>query len=132
MRATRGSLLFAGALVAVTAVLLALSLPGSSDSRHVGQPRLASSVPVPGDGTVQAFGSAPSYGDLAGHSLNKAVVGMAPTPDGRGYWMVAADGGVFAFGDAGFYGSTGNVALNKAVVGMAPTPDGRGYWMVAA
>ena len=25
---------------------------------------------------------------------------MAPTPDGRGYWLVAADGGIFAFGDA--------------------------------
>jgi hypothetical protein len=30
---------------------------------------------------------------------------MAPTPGGRGYWLVAADGGVFAFGDARFCGS---------------------------
>ena len=33
---------------------------------------------------------------------------MAPTPDHRGYWLVASDGGVFAYGDAGFYGSTGS------------------------
>ena len=33
------------------------------------------------------------------------IVGMAATPDGRGYWLVAADGGVFTFGDAQFYGS---------------------------
>ena len=33
--------------------------------------------------------------------LNKPVVGMASTPDGAGYWLVAADGGIFAFGDAG-------------------------------
>jgi hypothetical protein len=57
---------------------------------------------------------------------------MAATPDGRGYWLVAADGGVFTFGDAGFYGSTGSERLNRAVVGMAATPDGRGYWLVAA
>ena len=57
---------------------------------------------------------------------------MAATPDGGGYWMVAADGGIFAFGDAPFYGSTGSIHLNQPIVGMAPTPDGGGYWMVAA
>ena len=35
--------------------------------------------------------------------LNKPIVGMAATPDGDGYWLVASDGGVFAFGDAGFF-----------------------------
>ena len=30
---------------------------------------------------------------------------MAATPDGDGYWLVAADGGIFTFGDAAFYGS---------------------------
>ena len=40
--------------------------------------------------------------------LNAPIVGMATTPDGGGYWLVASDGGVFTFGDAGFYGSTGN------------------------
>ena len=30
---------------------------------------------------------------------------MAPTPTGKGYWLVASDGGVFAFGDAGFHGA---------------------------
>jgi len=57
---------------------------------------------------------------------------MAPTPDGHGYWLVAADGGVFSFGDAGFYGSMGGKKLDAPVVGMAPTPDGHGYWLVAA
>jgi N-acetylmuramoyl-L-alanine amidase len=60
------------------------------------------------------------------------VVGMAPTPDGKGYWLVAADGGIFTFGDAAFYGSEGGVALHEPIVGMAPTPDGKGYWLVAA
>ena len=64
--------------------------------------------------------------------LNRPVVGMAATPDGRGYWEVASDGGLFAFGDARFYGSTGSLPLNQPVVGMAATPDGRGYWLVAS
>ena len=64
--------------------------------------------------------------------LNRPIVGMAPTPDGKGYWPVASDGGIFSFGDAHFYGSTGAVRLVKPVVGMAPTPDGKGYWLVAS
>jgi hypothetical protein len=64
--------------------------------------------------------------------LNKPIVGMATTPDGKGYWLVAADGGVFTYGDAPFYGSMGAMHLNKPIVGMATTPDGKGYWLVAA
>ncbi|HEX3947407.1 MAG TPA: L,D-transpeptidase family protein, partial [Acidimicrobiales bacterium] len=71
------------------------------------------------------------YGSTGSTALNQPVVGMAATPDGRGYWLVAGDGGIFAFGDATFYGSTGSTALNQPVVGMAATPDGRGYWLVA-
>jgi N-acetylmuramoyl-L-alanine amidase len=62
--------------------------------------------------------------------LNKPIVSMAATPDGKGYWLVASDGGIFTFGDATFYGSTGNMVLNKPIVGMAATPDGKGYWLV--
>jgi hypothetical protein len=59
-------------------------------------------------------------------------MGITTTPDGKGYWLVAADGGVFAFGDAGYYGSTGNTVLNEPIVGITTTPDGKGYWLVAA
>ncbi|HET9077077.1 MAG TPA: glycoside hydrolase family 3 N-terminal domain-containing protein [Acidimicrobiales bacterium] len=83
-------------------------------------------------GSVQAFGSAGSYGSPSGTRLNKPVVGMAATPDGKGYWLVASDGGIFSYGDAGFHGSTGSMHLNQPVVGMAATPDGKGYWMVAS
>jgi N-acetylmuramoyl-L-alanine amidase len=55
---------------------------------------------------------------------------MAPTPDGKGYWLVAADGGIFTFGDAPFYGSEGGRQLAAPVVGMAATPTGNGYWLV--
>ena len=87
------------------------------------------------NGALSSFGndSFLNYlGDLSAFPLNQPVVGMAQTPDGGGYWMVAADGGIFAFGDAAFYGSTGAMALNKPIVGMAATRDGKGYWLVAS
>ena len=64
--------------------------------------------------------------------LNKPIVGVAATPDGRGYWLVASDGGVFTEGDGVFYGSAGSLQLNKPIVGMASTADGKGYWLVAS
>ena len=69
---------------------------------------------------------------MGGSPLNRPVVGMAATPGGGGYWLVASDGGIFAFGDAGFYGSMGGSPLNRPVVGMAATPGGGGYWLVAS
>ena len=39
---------------------------------------------------------------------------MAPTPTGKGYWLVASDGGIFAFGDAAFFGSTGGIHAEQA------------------
>ena len=72
------------------------------------------------------------YGSTGSLHLNKPVVGMAATPDGKGYWFVASDGGIFAYGDAQFYGSTGSLHLNKPIVGMAATPAGHGYWLVAS
>ena len=59
-------------------------------------------------------------------------MGIAATPDGGGYWLVASDGGIFSFGNAQFFGSTGGMHLNKPIVGMAATPDGGGYWLVAS
>jgi hypothetical protein len=80
---------------------------------------------------VFAFGDAAFRGSMGGSRLNAPVVGMAATPDGAGYWLVASDGGVFAF-DSPFYGSTGNVTLSKPVVGIRSLPGGGGYWLVAS
>jgi len=81
---------------------------------------------------VFALGDATFDGSAATLPLNAPVVGLAATPDGGGYWLVAADGGVFAYGDARFFGSAGNLALQAPVVGLVATPDGGGYWLVAA
>jgi peptidoglycan hydrolase-like protein with peptidoglycan-binding domain len=82
-------------------------------------------------GQPVAFGDAPSLGSMAGKRLNHPIVGIASTPDGNGYWLVASDGGIFNYGSARYYGSSGNIHLNSPIVGMAAAPDGKGYWLVA-
>ena len=64
--------------------------------------------------------------DLCGVHLNRPVVGVAATPDGKGYWLVAADGGVLTFGDAHVYGSAGGRRLNIPVVGTVASEAGTG------
>jgi sugar lactone lactonase YvrE len=104
---------------------------------------------VGADGGVFNFGDAGFYGNtysdgltglMGKHPLTSPIVGIASTPDGKGYWLVGADGGVFNFGDAGFYGNTysdgltglmGKHPLNMPVLGIIATPDGAGYWLVA-
>ena len=80
---------------------------------------------------VRAFGGARALG-APGGALNAPLVGIAATPRGNGYWLLAQDGGIFSYGGARFYGSTGNMHLNQPVVGIAATPRGRGYWLVAS
>jgi len=82
------------------------------------------------DGSVITTGS--FYGSASGMKLDEPIVGIAGTPSGNGYWLVASDGGIFSFGDARFFGSTGGLRLNAPIVGMAPTPSGNGYWLVAS
>ena len=87
---------------------------------------------VGADGAVFPFGSAGTYGSLAGRHLNAPIVGIAAAPTGKGYWLVASDGGIFAFGSAGYYGSMGGKHLNAPIVGIAASPTGHGYWEVAS
>ncbi len=59
------------------------------------------------------------------------VIGIAPLPNGAGYWEAEANGTVAAFGSARNFGSiTGG--LNSAIVNIAATPDGGGYWLVGS
>ena len=125
---------------------------GSTGSLHLQRPVVGISTAVKGsgasgywlvasDGGIFAFntgfhGSIPGLGlNPAGsglpHSLNAPVVGMVPSADGGGYFMVASDGGVFAFGDAHFSGSCPGVGgCAGAAVAVLPDASGNGYWVM--
>ena len=61
---------------------------------------------------------------------SSAVVGIAATWDGDGYWIVTDSGYVAACGDAPYLGE--QTTLNAPIVGIAPSPDGGGYYLVAS
>ncbi len=65
-------------------------------------------------------------------SDNAPIVGVASSPDGAGYTLVASDGGVFSFGDATFHGSLGGQHLNEPIVGLTSSAGGAGYWLGAS
>ena len=98
---------------------------------------------VASDGGIFAFGSAGFFGSIPGlgyrpagtpgnvKRLNAPVVGMVPSADGGGYFMVASDGGVFAFGDAKFEGSCPGIGgCSGSAVAVMPDGSGNGYWLV--
>ncbi len=96
------------------------------------------------DGGVFSFGDTQFYGSIPGlglhpagsglpYSLNAPIVGMVPSHDQAGYFMVASDGGVFAFGDARFAGSCPGIGgCSGAAVAVMPDASGNGYWLVTA
>jgi hypothetical protein len=83
-------------------------------------------------GSIPGLGLHPA-GSGQPHSLNAPIVGMVPTANGGGYFMVASDGGVFSFGDAKFEGSCPGIGgcAGKAVA-VAPDASGNGYWVVTS
>ena len=83
--------------------------PELADRRHRIRPRVRARLLGRREPTAASSPSAPpaSSARRAARHLNQPIVGMAATPTGQGYWLVARDGGIFAFGDAGFFGSTG-------------------------
>jgi hypothetical protein len=99
---------------------------------------------VASDGGIFAFGDANFFGSIPGlglhpagsglpDSLDAPIVGMVPSHDGGGYFMVASDGGVFAFGDANFAGSCPGIGgCSGAAVAVMPDASGNGYWLVTS
>lgn len=89
-------------------------------------------------GDAQFYGSIPELqqpgGLLEGRQLAATVTGLAASPTGAGYWMVAEDGGMFSFGDAGFFGSIPGVLAPGQVLDAPVTdmiPQGAGYLILA-
>jgi hypothetical protein len=96
------------------------------------------------DGGVFAYGDTQYYGSIPGvglhpagsglpNSLDAPIVGMVPSIDDDGYFMVASDGGVFAFGDAHFAGSCPGIGgCSGSAVAVMPDRSGNGYWLVTS
>jgi len=127
---------------------------GSTGSLHLQRPVVGISMAVKGsgasgywlvasDGGIFSFhtgfyGSTPGLGlNPAGsglpHSLNAPIVGMVPSADDGGYFLVGSDGGVFAFGDAHFSGSCPGVGgCAGAAVAVVPDASGSGYWVMTS
>ena len=86
---------------------------------------------VAADGGIFSFGDAGFWGSAGALPLNAPIVGMAATPIGRGYWLVASDGGSSATATP-TSGVPRVPAAQPPVVGMAATPSGGGYWLVGS
>src|SRR5262245_53238834 len=54
------------------------------------------------NGAVSPLYRSHFHGDARLESLARPMKGIASSPTGKGYWLVAADGGVFSYGDARF------------------------------
>ncbi len=89
---------------------------------------------VGSDGGVFVFptGGSGFYGSLPGLGIHvNDIVGIVPTLDQKGYWLVGHDGGVFAFGDAGYVGSLPGLGIHVSdIVAIVPTSTDKGYWLV--
>jgi hypothetical protein len=84
-------------------------------------------------GSIPGLGLLPAGSTGPGRHLNAPVVGMVPSADGKGYFLVASDGGVFAFGDAQFEGSCPGIGgCSGPAVAVMPDASGKGYWVVTA
>jgi hypothetical protein len=84
------------------------------------------------DGTPQAHGNVPDLPAASGAvQPGEVAVGVAPRPQGDGYWIALRTGKVIAVGAAQHFGDASAVPLNRGVVGISSTASGQGYWLVA-
>ena len=83
-------------------------------------------------GTVFGLGSAASLGGIRTTSSDP-VVGIAGSPDGKGYFVATADGDVTAFGDVSSHGDLNSKHIARSdVVAIVTTQDAKGYWLIGA
>jgi hypothetical protein len=131
---TFGSAIFYGSTGAITLQRPVVGITPTADKRGYWL--------VASDGGIFTFGDAVFHGSIPGlgfapagssnpKRLNAPIVGMVPSADGGGYFMVASDGGVFTFGDAKFEGSCPGIGgCAGPVVAVMPDSSGNGYWVV--
>ena len=66
-------------------------------------------------GDAGFFGSVPGQGPVA----DAPVIDISVSPDGRGYWLVAANGSVDNFGDASWLGALNDIGLRAPLTGVS-------------
>jgi len=78
---------------------------------------------------VYGFGGAPALGA----NDDGRLVGIAPMPDGNGYWVVNRRGRVTGYGNAPFLGDVSTLPITRPIVGIAALPPGLGvgYWLTS-
>ena len=82
-------------------------------------------------GQVVSAGDAPSL--PAVHAAPAPIVGIASTPDGRGYYAVTDTGDVFTGGDGVYAGDLSTASHHVSdIVGITIAPGGDGYWLLGA
>ena len=83
------------------------------------------------DGGVFAYGDAGFFGSLGGSPPSTALVGVAPTPDGGGYWVLGANGTPYPFGDAPSVSVSASSpplsSLKSPMSGLIPDFTGQGF-----
>ncbi len=96
-------------------------MPGADTALRICWPE-AGDEPPP-DSRGRFGGDDMGQGSLPGLGVHvNDIVGVVPTADGKGYFLVGADGGVFTFGDAPFYGSLPGLGVHvDDIVGVVPT-----------
>lgn len=82
---------------------------------------------VTGNSHVLTAGASSFHGDRSNSFGGGSAAGIAPTPNGDGYWLAKKSGRVLAFGGAPRRGSFKGEGL---VVDIESTPGGNGYWIV--
>ncbi len=96
---------------------------------------MAAPAPAGGWWTVLSSGRVVAHGPAHYYGSPKAVrgrvVGIVPTPSGKGYYLFTRSGAVYAFGNARAHGSLRG-RTRGPVVGLGPLADGRGYYLVTA
>jgi len=89
---------------------------------------------VAADGGIFSFGDAGFHGSLGSDPPSTPIVGVAPTSDGGGYWMLAANGTVYNFGDAPPAGPAADspsiVFANSPMAAMIPDVTNGGFIVV--
>ncbi len=82
------------------------------------------------DGTVHAFGGAPTFPSTGGTRGSARAVHIEATPSGQGYWVLWDDGYVGAFGNAARPGDLiGRLETGEHATSLSATPSGLGYWI---